>query len=81
MQIGFFFDGASEVGGIFQQTKAYIKKINNRSNNKKDKFIIIVNSKKTSKLLKKENIKHLFFNKSIVRRIFYLQLGFLSIFI
>ena len=70
MQIGFFFDGASEVGGIFQQTKAYIKKINNRSNNKKDKFIIIVNSKKTSKLLKKENIKHLFFNKSIVRRIF-----------
>jgi len=70
MQIGFFFDGDSEVGGIFQQASAYIKKIIDKSDNKSQyQFTIIVNSKKISQSLKKENIKHLFFNKSITTRV------------
>tara|TARA_B110000977_G_scaffold175638_1_gene230543 strand:- start:24118 stop:25329 length:1212 start_codon:yes stop_codon:yes gene_type:complete len=75
VRIGFFFDGDSEGGGIFQQTNGYLDKIINHQNEKYE-LTIIVNSAKISETLKKNNIKHLFFKITVFRRIIFFLLNF-----
>jgi len=70
VRIGFFFDGHSEGGGIFQQAQAYYDKIINHKNDKYQ-LIIIVNSKKNSETLKKNKIKHLYFKKTFNQKIIF----------
>jgi hypothetical protein len=75
VRIGFFFDGHSEAGGIFQQAQAYYDKIINHKNDKYQ-LIIIVNSKKNSETLKKNKIKHLYFKKTFIQKIIFYLFSF-----
>lgn len=63
MRIAFFFDVDSDGGGILQQTRKYIDSVLKLEVDQK-KILIIVNSKKISFELRKNNINHLFFNKN-----------------
>lgn len=73
MKTAFFFDVDTDGGGILQQTRKYIDSTLKLEIDR-NRIIIIVNSKKISFELSKNNIDHLFFNKKnfLIRLLFIL---------
>jgi glycosyltransferase involved in cell wall biosynthesis len=75
MKIGFFIS-LNETGGSLNQTKGFLNKI--KKINSEDKISIITDNKKRIEELKLVNIEVLYFKKSLLKKIYFFFIGFLS---